>query len=553
MPRDPLGEEALGGVLGRDPRPRADPRIRLAPPEPLIRRIAGPLAEGLPVVNVLDHGVLADGSDQTANLQLAIEAIPRDGGVLFFPPGTYGVGSVDVLRLHSRASVTLLGTFGCSILRRVQGVGQIAEGDLVYDDGPGILRIELCEDLTIAGLVFDANGFVASSPNQRALLLCYHSTGVRIERCQVLDGNPNPSLEAFPFSASYAQPHAVGFGFFHDPALGVPETSEDIDVRDNVMQGVGIAVHHARRVRIVGNRIAGSLGHGIALGGEVDGELHEDVEIAGNEVTEAAAFGIVVADVPADGEDVGPTCEMRRVVVARNRVAKDSLRRTMRGIVVGALVDRDVATIPRPVYADVEISDNLIELPARTGIRDPEAGLLNLGDGGDADELVGIWLQVAGALPAVPAGLPEDRAFSAATDHFDRAVVRGNLVVGARSNLGGTGIVVLNLFRGEIAGNGVYESTNGIHLRGVSYLCHVHDNRIDGLHVDGEPDGEPYAIVISAGGNTFSANAILGGPWPQQAVWRYPFDQREFLEALFGDDLVHDRSLSGDSIHWGVE
>lgn len=551
MPRDPFDEEILQAVLGREGRalfadPR-DPAGGLARP---VLPIGGPLVAGRPVVNVLDYAV-PDGSDQTRGIQAAIDDVPAAGGVLFFPAGTWGVGSVEVLRLTLRTSITLLGTFGCSILQRVPGAEGGPHADLDYDRGPGILSITLCSDVVIAGMVFDANGFVTAEPNQRALVACSFSRGIRIERNRVLDSAPNDSLSRHPFRGSYGDAHAVGFGLFDDPQLGRPEPCEDVLIRDNVLQGWGIAVHDAKRVRVTGNRIESPLGHGIAIGGELDGAVHEDVEITGNSVTAPAAFGIAVADSgPQEGEG-GPTCEARRIRVARNSVRIDSLTGAMRGIVVGLLFERQSPPVPPyPVFEDVEIADNFVELPGRSGLRPPEVGLLDLGAEGEPDSLVGVWARIGSLFPGLFDELGPGSFPLVAPEHFLRLRVTGNVVVGARSTRGGSGVVVHNNYSCEIAANAVYESTNGIDLRDAAYRCHVHDNRVEAEHAAGEPPGVPYQIAWSAGGNTFSANAIHGGRWPHQPVWRIRGAVIDVGGGIFeGSSLGgFDRAVSGDTL-----
>ncbi len=56
------------------------------------------------VKNVQDLGAVGDGvADDTAAIQAAIDAVPTNGGIVFFPPGTYKISvalSIDVASVH---------------------------------------------------------------------------------------------------------------------------------------------------------------------------------------------------------------------------------------------------------------------------------------------------------------------------------------------------------------------------------------------------------------------------------------------------------------------
>jgi hypothetical protein len=95
------------------------------------------LLQGTPWVNVKDdpYGALADGSDDTAKIQAAINALPANGGLLFFPPGDYRVTQLD---LSGKSAVYFVGvgrrsnpstTGGGSCIYATSGSGSIILAD----------------------------------------------------------------------------------------------------------------------------------------------------------------------------------------------------------------------------------------------------------------------------------------------------------------------------------------------------------------------------------------------------------------------------------------
>lgn len=499
MPWDPSADRRLLGG-------GADPRERVIRPWPRFRAALGAVT---PVVVDVGDYAEGDGTDETEEIQAAIADVPLEGGVLYFPPGTYGVGAVSPLLLQSRRCLTLIGVGRRSVLRRLVGAAQDDdENGLRFDDGPGILRLEDCQDVCIRDLAFDGNGWVPAGDNLRALVTVYASESIRIERNRVFDSAPNESLAAFletGIREEYSAPHAVAFGFFHhvpDAEIPVEDLSTDIVIADNDLDSFGIAAHHVSDVRITGNRIQDARAHGVALGaeGESSGAIHDNIEIRDNIIENPSGYGIVAADIaPVGGRIVG-------VQVIGNRIRKSNAGNALvRGIVVGALRPR--AALDTPVaYDSIVVSENDVDLTSDL------AGFAEAA----ADQMVGIWMTVNrpdtdnfGDLALVGGDVPADT--------LRACIVRGNIVTGATAHAGGTGIVVHNFFRGTITGNGVYGSTSGIDLRGFTRLCHVHDNR-----VEPSPDqAPPYLMTASLGGNWFSGNAVLGGV-PGRAFWPEP-------------------------------
>lgn len=442
----------------------------------------------LPVVNV---GTFAagDGTDETALIQQAIDAVPDGGGILYFPPGTYAVGGEVPLSLNGRERVrdciTMLGVPGRSFLQ------VFSEGGVA---GVGVLEVEDCDDLTIRGLTFDANGWVPGPDRMRALVSVFRSRGVLIERNRVLDTAERG--EAREVGEEYEEPHAVAFGFFHRLPGGDEIPEDDISSRlqlvDNALEGFGLAAHHVRDVLIADNRIDDARAHAIAIGGEgaVDGAIHENIEIRNNHIVDPSGYGIVVADITPDIGGV-----IRDVRIAANRVLRTVDGPLLRGIVVGALRDRlpaeaDVA------YERIRIVDNHVQLPG-----EPSPGR--------EDQLVGIWLQVT---LVADEDLDDLDILGGGTriDLLRSCVIRGNVVVGGGSARGGRGIVAHNFCRGAICSNGAYAISKAVDLRGVTWMADVHDNRIT---AEPElPTTSFFELRLTAGGNWLSGNALLGQP-----------------------------------------
>jgi len=493
------------GRIGR----RADPRPEIVRPFPALVPVGGVLAPALPVVNV---GTFAagDGTDETVPIQQAIDAVPESGGILYFPPGTYAVGGDVPLSLNGRDRVrhciTMLGVQGRSSLQ------VFSEGGVT---GVGLLEVEDCDDLTIRGLTFDANGWVPDPDRMRALVSVFRSRGVLFERNRVIDTGARG--EARDVGEEFEEPHAVAFGFFHRLPGGdeIPEddVSSRIQILDNAVEGFGLAAHHVRDVLIADNRVDGARAHAIAIGGEgtADGAIHENIEIRNNHIVDPVGYGIVVADITPEIGGV-----IRDVRIAANRVLRTVDGTLLRGIVVGALRDRLPAEADL-AYERIRIVDNHVQLPD-----EPNPGR--------EEQLVGIWLQVT----LVPEEDLDDLDILGGGTRIDllrSCVVQGNTVVGGGSARGGTAIVAHNFCRGAISGNGVYAISMALDLRGVTCMADVHDNRI--ITEPDLPRTSFFELRLTAGGNWLSGNALLGQP--RGPGWLGARERRDV--GVNGDDI----------------
>lgn len=132
-------------------------------------------ADGDLATNVKDpaYGAVGDGAtDDTAAIQAAIDATP-DGGICFFPPGTYRVQSVVGTILVGRSGVSLVGA-GATV-----SVLEIAE----TSTAAAVLNLTRRSDVQVRDLGFDATA------NGPAMVAVYASASdgqrnITVERCR---------------------------------------------------------------------------------------------------------------------------------------------------------------------------------------------------------------------------------------------------------------------------------------------------------------------------------------------------------------------------------
>jgi hypothetical protein len=113
------------------------------------------LTPGSDWTNVKDHGVIGDGvADDTDAIQALLTGM-GDGGILYFPPGTYRV-TRELLIMKPRE--------GSHREKRLSGVGFYGHGAdtvLKYDGEPGAVMLRIRGGMVhyrIDGFVFDGNG-----------------------------------------------------------------------------------------------------------------------------------------------------------------------------------------------------------------------------------------------------------------------------------------------------------------------------------------------------------------------------------------------------------
>jgi len=493
-----------------------------------------PGIQGLPVLNVTDYGALV-GADDTGPIMDAIaDATLAGGGIIYFPGGDYVIGGGDPPQVVVEGAhcLTFLGEGDCTVLRR--------EGT---DPDAGIFLFSRCTDIVMRSLALDANGFEPpfDSP-QRALAQFELCERVRIEDVHAFDSNAAPIADVDPdvINHRYDTAQHLAFGFYSDR----PENLRDLLVQRCRLETLGIAVHGASRVRIQDNTVTEARGNGIAVGARASTQTNRDIDVVGNTVTDAWAFGIVAADIAPTGSQIVST-RLERVLIRDNRVTKT--RRTYeRGIVVGLLdaVDLEPGSARPAEYSQISVTGNVVVLsaPAEELPPDPRA------EPRERAHVGGIWLQVP-----VQEGQPFVRTFR-------RTLVTSNQVSGARSGeppggdlplAGGRGIHATHFADCEIGGNVIEDCDRGIRLEGIVFRTHVHDNSV-------VASDHPYRFGESLGSNTFNGNADLLPPRDgeiaiaRQAVWGH--DEAVPLTDRFlgGDGPGGEVGLEGGFLFEGI-
>lgn len=111
--------------------------------ETAARKAVSTKLDNLAIFNVIDYGAVGDGeTDDTAAIKEAVEVAEEDGGFVFFPEGTYLIGTANTI---TASNVTLI---GAGIDQTYLKGGDPEEGDKLVQTGPG--RVEV-RDLTITG------------------------------------------------------------------------------------------------------------------------------------------------------------------------------------------------------------------------------------------------------------------------------------------------------------------------------------------------------------------------------------------------------------------
>lgn len=131
------------------------------------------------VVNIVDSGVdNSSGEVQTARIQAAIDSAAKDA-VLFFPPGLYRTGTLEL-----KSNITLYLAGGCLI----QGTDSLKDYKGNVNDGKNstgrLILVDRSENVAIKGLgTIDANGTILRNQNDHRgrVLLIRNSRNVFIE------------------------------------------------------------------------------------------------------------------------------------------------------------------------------------------------------------------------------------------------------------------------------------------------------------------------------------------------------------------------------------
>jgi Pectate lyase superfamily protein len=381
------------------------------------------------VLNVKELGARGDGvTNDTAAIQAAINAAPK-GATIYFPVGTYILSDLKV----NRSGLSFVGEGRESIIKQSAGAARIA-------------TFEGSSDITITKLAFDANGIVSYGG-----VVFYTARRVRIESTWFTDSAPKPAGS----NDRYAFVFARG-----------ASPSQDIQIRNNIIDDLQLEVDHSKGVVIEGNTVSRAVrtaGIGIFTIG--DNAVAEDYLITGNTVIDpmdGAGFSVGL-DPPKNRN-----CIFRKITITNNRIIR---RKTAGyGIRVGT-PDNSTKTAGN-LFEDLTIKDNqfLIE-------------------------------------PTAPA--PSQMIFantsSAAGIVFKRLTVTGNKIENEGPKGGEYAVDLRRVQNSLMADNSIKGVANGISLSGDLLSNDVRNNLVEASDI-------AYRFEGSLGGNTAANNRIIGNP-----------------------------------------
>lgn len=410
-----------------------------------------------PVTDVRAFGAMGDGvTDDTIAIRTAIGRT-RDGGVVYFPAGTYllfGPGNWgNFLWLSDRRCLTFRGDgAGCSVIRRADG----PLGDFSFLP---MFIFAHCEELAIEDLAIDGNGVANWGDEAETNLGIYVAAfvgcrGIRIERTRWLDSR----------LAHVPSAHGGVALLFGDTLDADGTGCDDVAVVDNAFDQTGLWIARGHRIKINNNRLTGGpRSYSIRVAAATFGVELSDVEITDNLIVDSNGTGIWWH--AKNGETVGS----RRVRIAENSILRSQER--------GILIERSGSSA-----RDFIVEGNLVQNREGSGrlvsgrrLSDLEAAIMILG--------------------ATSRSSLDNNEF--ASSFFEDLVVRNNTVIGFRSR----GITVTGCDKSTITGNAVLDCQEGIHLEALK-RTHIASNRVSVLATG-------YALIDSLGFNVFAGNAAL--------------------------------------------
>jgi polygalacturonase len=286
---------------------------------------------------VADHGAAGDGvADDSGAIAAAIAAAGGAGGIVYFPPGVYRLGS----RIELRSGVSLLGAGSAvSTLRADAGV---AAGVIVG------LQADAITDVTVSQLTVDGAGLAGVNGVQvtagRAIVVerlvvrdalrgiwLNDTVDSRIVECDVR-GAADDGIEASGARTLIVNTRVLDTG---DAGVVLTNAAES-RVQGCRLEGVGrggtlthgVAVlADSHGVTVVENSIAPSGGMGIF------GDASQSLVIADNlisnsrstleciGITRTCTDTVIQGNHAFDGQDNGISCSAPRSIVSSNRVA----------------------------------------------------------------------------------------------------------------------------------------------------------------------------------------------------------------------------------------
>ncbi len=385
-----------------------------------------------PRFNVRDYGAKGDGvTDDTAAIQAAINAAPNGGSSVYFPGGIYVANNFQVVNRHG---LRFEGDGLMSVIRRPARAGNTR-----------IATFAASSNIVIANVAFDENGI-----QNYGGVNFYSVKHVTIEHTRHFDSNPAP------LGASWTDRYSYVFGQGGSP-------SEDVTIRNNIIDELQLEVDFARRVTISDNRVSRSCcTAGIGGFSLKDNAVMEDYTIERNTVIDARPNGsaiVVNLDPPSTNNG-----SFRRIRIADNTI----IRRTTNGngILVGT-PNNSVVTRGN-VFEDVTIAGNRFQVE-----------------------------------PTAPR-LPNDAAAIKVNNRapnivLNRFVITGNIMINV-----GYGMDLRFIQNSVISGNDIRGAGPGIALSD-----RMRSNEVSGNLVDAQ-GGVAYFLSFSGGNNTFTRNRYAG-------------------------------------------
>jgi hypothetical protein len=271
------------------------------------------------VVNVRNYGAVGDGvADDTVAVQAALAALPNNKGILYFPPGTYGIGSA-IQTTTPGITVRGAGLFATRIVALAGFVGNLltigGQFSTVEDitlDGAGlatdILKITnnrvLCRHLYItgatgSGLILEGTVTVPAHGNHftDVLVLGCTAYGVNIKGSFVYDqqfeqlwvGTSGVGVRVEGSNSFFSNLHVWGCGSVGVEIRALSCRFANVHIETNT--GSGVTVFNAARTVIHGGHIWKNGSVGINITGSAD-----RCQFVGLNVRENGGSGIAAAN-----------------------------------------------------------------------------------------------------------------------------------------------------------------------------------------------------------------------------------------------------------------
>lgn len=263
-----------------------------------IRNLSG----GFAAFNVKTFGAQGNGvANDSADIQEAIDAASAaGGGIVFFPPGTYLLGSA----ITQRSNVWLLGVGWASILK-VNNTGTAGFGSGIITVGAGV---GTTSNIGIWNLQIDGN--------KAALAIADAGNEKRQSNIDWDKVNHGFLINVYSHSA------VMNGAYINNSPVNIDMRGCRMDSNGKVgttSGGRGLTVNTSpQQVRIIGNHLSSNLESGITLMSE-GGSNCQDIVISNNNVLLNGNRGIDIGDNAFAGVGVDILC--RRISVTSNTIS----------------------------------------------------------------------------------------------------------------------------------------------------------------------------------------------------------------------------------------